>query len=1023
MLPSLCAAAAEPLAAPQAAELPAVKGLNRVAPIINPYLKTMGIQSQVRCGSGKACKRQATKLKVKMLHQSAMPGGTIFVPMRDCRVCKAERLKMQGNKINIPHRAHHPRCVRNAKTKGTSATTIMVNKEAERNMMINRAGMNTVLGQKLNSRMPSVQNFFCKLPSQEGVPTQQTALPEQTPLNTDSTISKKKGRKDDDSATKQSKVKADYSIPEGHHLNSAVTIRTNIDRLMKGYRDDNNDPEYAWIRNGNYPAALACAIGYVVSTFLHRKESETNAPLPNTPAFLEAIGNYRKFFAPGSCVFTYPPDFETKEPSPDYHSIVGESFIYVDWKLISSSVELFCPICFAAGMPKEDCWLLHARTGWSKRKSLFPIWTIKGRPTLAALMTYKCKVCNVVMMANDGRLLSILPAALRQIYPCDPRYCTGTFHLDSDLSDNLEQDMKTYANASVFGKRLLKKLGQQYSRKVENYLSLCPRSPFVSFEDFMEGISPPSAASIRKFFVDGFYSPLTPYGYSQYDRIVREMQNVKISGGDTIACDWTFQVAKNYNLKGAKAMFTANVGRTNEIFALAIVSSTAVSQVSHMLVKMMKKRRSFKPSVLYHDTCPNNAAFWKQIFGSHFEIRLGLFHLLHRIVDTLDSKSEWYWEGLVALKQTIYEYNQDDLERLLAAMTNGTFDRYGEKYSAAKIEDLRHSKRWKERCDPFLRKTIRKGGIIGQGIMEWVRRFKDKGVAEERRPLFTKNTEKVALEQISKVQWVEDLDGINMYRMIPAGKKSTHGLPRYLSNRPESGLEKFHEHLAHMANTGSGKELADALTLAGTGDHNCKARWKEVVNNRKINEEEIAGTVEYEDEPPFWDHSYLDLLNHQAELLGMHPIFQFVTPPSDDNGEVFLSKYFEEQQQRTSNDQAGQGICSCRDCHGYCPLIAPLATTQPLPQEATAAPVAPTHLQQLQAQPWQQPMVPIVPHPVAQVCHPTLSPPKVPFGRCQENPPFYCPPKLHYYNKQIHGHGGAGRPPSCSLSCVLIYNS
>jgi hypothetical protein len=58
-------------------------------------------------------------------------------------------------------------------------------------------------------------------------------------------------------------------------------------------------------------------------------------------------------------------------------------------------------------------------------------------------------------------------------------------------------------------------------------------------------------------------------------------------------------------------------------------------------------------------------------------------------------------------------------------------------------------------------------------------------IAEERQPFFTKNTEKVALEQISKVRWVEDLDGININRMIPAGKKSTHGLPRYLSNCPE----------------------------------------------------------------------------------------------------------------------------------------------------------------------------------------------------------------------------------------------
>jgi hypothetical protein len=38
-----------------------------------------------------------------------------------------------------------------------------------------------------------------------------------------------------------------------------------------------------------------------------------------------------------------------------------------------------------------------------------------------------------------------------------------------------------------------------------------------------------------------------------------------------------------------------------------------------------------------------------------------------------------------------------------------------------------------------------------------------------------------------------------------------------------------------MANTGSGIALADALTYAGTEDHNVKARWwKAEINSRKL---------------------------------------------------------------------------------------------------------------------------------------------------------------------------------------------
>jgi hypothetical protein len=78
----------------------------------------------------------------------------------------------------------------------------------------------------------------------------------------------------DNDSVKQSKLKAGYSIPEGHDLTSAVTICTNIDRLMKGHRDNNS--EHAWIRDCNYPAVLTCAIGYIVSTFMNRKEIATN---------------------------------------------------------------------------------------------------------------------------------------------------------------------------------------------------------------------------------------------------------------------------------------------------------------------------------------------------------------------------------------------------------------------------------------------------------------------------------------------------------------------------------------------------------------------------------------------------------------------------------------------------------------------------------------------------------------------------------------------------------------------------
>ena len=295
-------------------------------------------------------------------------------------------------------------------------------------------------------------------------------------------------------------------------------------------------------------------------------------------------------------------------------------------------------------------------------------------------------------------------------------------------------------------------------------------------------------------------------------------------------------------------------------------------------------------------------------------------HLLHRVVDTLDTKCELYWKGLVSLKKIVYRYNDEDLAGLHTSLRDGSFNRDGMRYSPTQIDELRHSKRWKERCDPFLKKIILPGPIIAHGIERWIVEFKDKADSLGR-PLFTRNTEKIAREQTKKVKWVQDPPNMKMYKKIPAGKRSTHQLPKWLSNRPESGLEKFHEFLAHLANTGSGSVLADALTLGGTANHNVKARWKEQVNKQKLLGQDIHGTQEYAEEPEFYDHSYLDLLNRRGISLGWGKMFDFVVTPREDNGEVFLSKYFEQQEKRNSavgRDKTTK-LYNCLHCQLYSP--------------------------------------------------------------------------------------------------------
>jgi hypothetical protein len=262
----------------------------------------------------------------------------------------------------------------------------------------------------------------------------------------------------------------------------------------------------------------------------------------------------------------------------------------------------------------------------------------------------------------------LLPPDVAGAYPVLPRYTSGQFHLHRDKPDDVELLMNTFANRKFVSKTFRGKLGIVHSRKAETYLSRSPECKWISFVAFTSGITPPTPTLIRTYFQEAEHSTLMPYGFSNFDRYEREMQSVSLSAEDKkVAFDWTFQTTKNYNLPGANAVFTGNKGYTKEIITLALVPTSAASQISHLLLQS-KKGKAFKPAVSYTDTCPHNEAFWKTIFGPNLETKLGLFHLLHHIMDTLDPTYKLYWKCAVKLRNAIYTYFVEDEAALLCNM-------------------------------------------------------------------------------------------------------------------------------------------------------------------------------------------------------------------------------------------------------------------------------------------------------------------------------------------------------------------
>jgi hypothetical protein len=897
----------------------------------------MGIQSQLRDGSVKKCKKRSTKLLTKYkvgrhdLRQAAIvAGGVAFNSIEHCKICKAEHLKMK-----VKHLAHDERCSRKRVRKGHEMT-VFVNKEAARNLAANRAAMknktaetsrqNVRFFQPRTNRVTTAAQPSIAAAGAAGAVTAAGAATAAAAAS--DTGAAAAAASTASAGTEKRCSKLYHPLPSLRDMGAATaalsiadptSLRRELDERMKKLESEGND--YCWLEQAKYPAAIGLMADYICSSIEHRKPTCTNTPTPDTVTKQEAAEKYRAFFPKGSFEFTFGVDMCDDEPNPDpsphYHALEGQTILHVDWKLAFPKVDLLCYNC--KHCRNENVHLVHDRTNFSKRKKLFPIWSHSGLPTWCVVMNYKCEKCSATYAANDGRLLSVLPTPVAAAYPVLPRYAAGQFHLHKDQSDQVEQLLKTYANGKFISNSLHRKLGVVYTRKAETYLAQSPTRGFISYEAFTGGITPPTPSVIRAAFKDAEHSTLTPYGYSQFDRYEREGQSVVLYKNEKCAFDWTFGTLKNYNLPGAKAVFTGNKGSTKEIITLAIVPTTAANQISHLLLQSREKRTMFEPTVLYTDTCPHNDEFWKGIFGTYLlQTKLGLFHLLHRVVETLDTKCDLYWKCLVKLRNAIYTYFVEDEAALLKALKDGSFSKVGDKLTDKEIRELRHSKKWNQRYSEFLRKLILPGATQRHGLYLWIVEFKDE-CDQSGRSVFSRNTEKVATEQLKKVHHSSDVPGMNMYQEILPGKRSTHGLSKWRCDRPESPLENFHEYLAHFGNTGMHPILADTLTLGGTMEFNVKMRWKYNMNNKKLAGETVDIPGDFADLPRYFDHSYLNHLNELAQKKGLPPMFEDVHLVGENNGEVFLSKYFEEQMVR--NQTVGQdtktSMCQCPSCIAY----------------------------------------------------------------------------------------------------------
>ena len=345
-------------------------------------------------------------------------------------------------------------------------------------------------------------------------------------------------------------------------------------------------------------------------------------------------------------------------------------------------------------------------------------------------MAYNCPECkSPTIHGNDAKLLVSLPEYVRNAYPVDPRYATGTFHLDRDCTEMLDEIMPTFGNGDMLSRLLYSRINKDYLRRFTEYLSYWKAYQIVAAKvegiqmsppkypekdgDFITAYPPPGDA-LRDLFDHACSTNLTSYGVSDHDRCTREMQSVGTNS--MFAQDHTMEMVKNYKKEvGAHAAWDCAT-ETGEIASVVLVGSTSVEDIAHA-VESMSRRPNFKPSAMYSDTWPHKDKFWKMLFGPALEGRLGLFHYQQRIVKTLRQGHIDYHRALRELCECIYYWEEHTFEALLNALLNGLMGKSGDDPKThSEITAMQNSAAFKRKYGKYLMKCIRPANQIRQRL-------------------------------------------------------------------------------------------------------------------------------------------------------------------------------------------------------------------------------------------------------------------------------------------------------------------
>ena len=694
----------------------------------------MGIQSQHRKSHTKNRKKTAYQQVVVAKHkelkgQLTIRGQYAFDAYRDCCICVAERY---NRKIK---RSHHRKCPRNRDFVQARNKITLAQKRYERMQRQMSKKFAGTAGEfsSTNVTPQSIQKYFEprveKRKTTDGgaesdIPAG-TSIPARPDIDSGTTpVVNSELETAAEMVTRQMEECIE-NLKLEDEVHTFPTICKCIATTMAEGTFRNRMKKLASNSNATVAPMAMQAFARYVSKMIPRVVQSSGSPADTSISRMQMA--WFNHFVPRNKMSITIPNCVEKETKPDpiYTSIEGQQLLLVEWKIFFNGIKLSCPLCPYGEL--VEGWNTH-----TKSNTLFPIFGVSGPPKWAILFKYRCNCCKEYIDSNDGRLIRTLPAHVAQAFPVETKFAQpkSKWHLDNVASDLFDALMGGYGNGNMFSKNILyPSIVKEHSRRAEVYYSKCQvylkkwgnrdeSSPdFVKCHGEYITCYPPDGAALRKLHSMVLRTPLTKSGISDYEQCTREIQSVSTS--KMVIQDHTCEVTKNYvdrkKLGNLKYCWTCAT-ETGEIACAVMVPSSAAIDLSHA-AQSLARRPGFQPKILYSDTWPHGADYWKCVFGEHLRGRLGMFHFLQRIVRTLRQAHTDYIGAVADLCSCIYRWEKDSYNSLLKAFQDGHFPAAPK--TSNEIHQLQFTKSFKRNYSKFLMKELFPTETVRHNLQNW----------------------------------------------------------------------------------------------------------------------------------------------------------------------------------------------------------------------------------------------------------------------------------------------------------------